>query len=1003
MLSVTQQPPDNVLTGNPVVYKVNSSDTYITAEILPRLEITFTQEIQTGNTFIVSWSDPAGAPQPFLLVFTAVEFPSGNGLEFFDNSVRFYPPGHVLADYVATVADQIRQQNFLSSFYNITTLGTVLTIEAKEPVAETVPAFVDNLTGATIADFIAFQVGVQKANFKLLLELWVEQPDDTYLLVTTLSSPPDRSGETRFEVEGVLHAELETLLPSPPVPPLNTPGTYKPETQRKFYARAGAKENNDFTVDSWVLTTTKLATLGGVSREDFESLDWFTYLPAHPRFMTWWPEERSTGPFQSEYLSWMNYTGADMIPQLYGVVYFQDGTDTGEILLIDANASQIVPQWEILTFSVGFHELALESIDPTKAVQRYEVFVRDGLGALVSDIRKYKVNQYGDEHARKIVYLNSLYVPEVVRTTGDWIEILEPNKQLATRIYNSESSFIDGQAFVFKTNAAKLFSARTGHITKGEAVGMQEMLFAKYTYEMRQQGHFPLLIGGDAHEVTEDNRLLHFYELEIAASVPFLSLSNMIDDTLEGPLVSVIYNCGGEGLAVDPNGFLVADHAPFNIYLPNGQLHETLIWDANLQIYPAQVIFTAPGDWRVVGELILSDGRAVWYDFTFPIVPAFLNYANTKSGIHKIQLTASQPMQVEIDFDDGGGPIIYPVGTSPTIIQTTYPNSSVKNVVAQFACVDLVTELTLGAQEVQMIDPSPLTNLTLLDLSGNNLAGVFDLTTNPLLVTALLQNNALLTVTHSPLASLEVLDISSNVLSGTLDVSTHPALRELTFSDNLFTVLDITGLSTLEILDGSDNEVAGTLDVTGNTDIVKVLMGSNSLTTFTPGSLGSLSDLNISFNLLAGSIDLTDYPGILNCFINNNSYMGMTIGALGDLAVLDYSFNSINGTINHSTAPSLVSISGLENDATRLIFGVLNALNFVDCKNNMIPTNQLRNAVLDLWDNRASYTNPGAITLSGQQGAPDLITQDAAFGTDLSLTGLYLGDGLLQSGWTVTL
>ncbi|GLU24253.1 hypothetical protein SLE2022_402030 [Rubroshorea leprosula] len=234
----------------------------------------------------------------------------------------------------------------------------------------------------------------------------------------------------------------------------------------------------------------------------------------------------------------------------------------------------------------------------------------------------------------------------------------------------------------------------------------------------------------------------------------------------------------------------------------------------------------------------------------------------------------------------------------------------------------------------------------LMDLSSNNLSGLFPNTIGKLNFLHVLQlnNNSLHGELHRALknfSSLVVLDLGENKFSGNITwIREHEihSLKVLRLRKNLFfgnIPLELCLLFQLQILDLADNNLTGTiLPCFGNfpimvnatqliphmdgecwhwTHLMEVVKGR--FLEYTKKPLGLESSIDLSSNNLVGSIpdELVFLQGLHNLNLSWNHLSGnipKNIGQMENLESIDFSQNDLSGLIPNSIS-SLTKLSHL--------------------------------------------------------------------------------------------
>jgi hypothetical protein len=258
------------------------------------------------------------------------------------------------------------------------------------------------------------------------------------------------------------------------------------------------------------------------------------------------------------------------------------------------------------------------------------------------------------------------------------------------------------------------------------------------------------------------------------------------------------------------------------------------------------------------------------------------------------------------------------------------------------------------------------TNVTGINLAGNNLVGTLPATFNQLTLIEFLKVNGNQLTGSLPaltgLTALRSFEVYGNQLSGAIPSLTGlTALDRFDARNNQLTgsIPSLSGLSALEFFRVNNNQLSGTIpSFAGLTVFADFGASGNSLTGAIPplASLSALRSFQVSTNQLTGSIPTLAGLINLNTFGATNNQLTGAIPSLSGLTALEFfevSSNQLTGVL-----PTLTGLTALRNfrvDVNQLSgsipsFAGLTALENVQVGNNQLtgtlppvpsPTNNL--------------------------------------------------------------
>lgn len=542
MFVVAAQPPAIALTGNPMIWKLRAFDPDSNLFMWHGSRAMLTSlgyiDVPAGDTFTLSWQEPSGAN--YEQVFISAATPSA--LNAFPDDDSGY--GTNLA-YWEAVAAKIQAHPAISPAFLVYAEDTGSGIRLTVEVREYEPGWSVSIDDAGLSGAFAVSTAVPSTNapdnYKLFLDVVVEdtyQAGD-YAVRATLEGIPDGNSEVAFDISEVLHKTLQQLQPEPPVPAWGTDAPYVLDSLRNYYVRIW-ETADDVAYDSEIIHfpaigtlthTPKLAMLGGIAQNLNAAYDFYDNLDENNSLLTWYPDKKTVGTAQPEYLPFINYTGDDLIFYVEVTRYFDDGTNSIVNRYTDYNLT--LGPWQTAIIPVGFGQLGL---DPDAGIEKYTVQVRykdfDIVplpeGESYSPIRTYYVDDAYYKEQRYLMYLNSFYAPQVLRCLGNLDEELSVSRQETRHILPPNYNFAFSEIRQYGTEWTELFTFNSGWITRLEARALQELLIYDYLYEISPYGYIPLYLLSESFPITSTRNTLHSIVLKTKPALLTKFYSNIL-------------------------------------------------------------------------------------------------------------------------------------------------------------------------------------------------------------------------------------------------------------------------------------------------------------------------------------------------------------------------------------------------------------------------------------------------------------------------------------------
>ncbi|MDJ1472827.1 SprB repeat-containing protein [Xanthocytophaga flava] len=260
-----------------------------------------------------------------------------------------------------------------------------------------------------------------KPNLTFLCEVWVEKDylQENFVQVAVLEQPADSNGSTTFEVQTILDAQLKPYLPEGK----ETIVSRADSVFKRFYLRYTEKFGSPAVPGAYTQADIRYVLLGGLSFEEYSRNTFFTsYLPSVRPFFSWEPVTKEVFSDQPEYLYYMPDSFTLGSFQINCQITFTDGTTHSFVAFTVSD----VKRYELYCIPAGFAQLGLDTKQPAKTVQSWQINISGANSQTISQTRYYTLKSEYVAQKRYFLYLNSLGGYNTLCVTGKSTLELEP-------------------------------------------------------------------------------------------------------------------------------------------------------------------------------------------------------------------------------------------------------------------------------------------------------------------------------------------------------------------------------------------------------------------------------------------------------------------------------------------------------------------------------------------------------------------------------------------------
>ncbi len=403
-------------------------------------------------------------------------------------------------DYVTALAAELSARPELNTRYIITYLDLLgvpgLKFEARvaNDATYNLAATAGGFTPATItpADVTPF-TQPPSSMMRFSVSVWMmtsglmptEDDVPQFELEYEDEAPADREGNARFPFDDVLRNRL-----SPTIPPPGTDATMTAINSYCAYVVAAAERfGTPPRIHPSVRTSILFAYLTGrdeVARVNYP--DWNDQLllsGGRCRFLSTWPNTAISRPKivlpgQEEYLTWLwQPTSVDVVLKVD--LYYETGDNvTGHVLETFPDRTH-----ELLITPVGFNARELASVDPTRRVRAYRIYLTDLSRLYYSELRYYEVDWRVHKQARQLLYHTSSGSIDTIvlhgRRTTKSVAVMERSERvtdMATTIHDARDTV------AMLTSIGDEHEVGTTYLTRAELPVLADLIGSESVHEL---------------------------------------------------------------------------------------------------------------------------------------------------------------------------------------------------------------------------------------------------------------------------------------------------------------------------------------------------------------------------------------------------------------------------------------------------------------------------------------------------------------------------------------
>jgi len=507
MITLQSTPPNILFAGNPSLYKIFSDNMFETAGRKCTFSLAIgTADITVGDTLTFTLADKS-------FVFTTTDRAplSETGLE-----LPIAQSTHAQQCWSLAVYQCFKSHFHLSSLFNISreyiSLQWCLIFTAKKEgptYNTTVTTTINNLS---VIGYVAGIDPISRDNFSILGGIWDKNMNPLFVDAKSL----DSSGNVTFNFSEYLCNILDNNLLPKFTFPFDPTVNYKLFSNYILEFYAGFAERYSVNVLKIHFDTLRSAVPGGLNRETLVAYnaagqDFFDGENLRS-FLTWAPLVKTTGKTVPEKLFFYVYPGLNAeFFELVVKVWFTDGTCD-----FVHSGPFAAAENDVIECSVGYKQLKLESLFPTKIVASWDVTLDQYQTGVLGLQRTFILDQQVYEHERIFIFQNSFgRAYDVVRFTGKGSMNLEYDFAVNNYRILEQDSFYNAPSRKSDTSEVQKMITNSGWISLEMKDYLRDMLLSRQVFEIKDNLLYPIVItNNQVKEYFIDGKYLYSLDLE---------------------------------------------------------------------------------------------------------------------------------------------------------------------------------------------------------------------------------------------------------------------------------------------------------------------------------------------------------------------------------------------------------------------------------------------------------------------------------------------------------
>jgi hypothetical protein len=481
MITLLHRPDSIQLSGNPIDIEVLASR----ADGSPAVSAGGSHAILSGlqgqglpaaTPVNLNWTTPDGASRT---VYFSTDGPS-TGVY----GIPVYSSGF-LVNYWSSLAQAIGGNPEISPYFTVSyqrnddgTYGITATARSNDPAWEVAWGVVS--INYTVQNALS---GTEDLGYRIRVSVFLEVAG-SYSLIGEFGGPPNANSRYSFDISRMIDGAIRAALPVPGLPDFMATAPILGTNTFNYYVRI-----SDYTTadgyGTGVLVNGVAAFAGRVGGV-LQGGNFIANITADNSWLCARPDQRMVGREEPVFLSYLKpgHTSSSLTLEIEQVDNAGNSTTT------TAYAGTAVPASTTVTFPVGVAALSIDA-----NTMYYKVRVLSATND--NPWRTFIVDQREYEEARYLIYLNSFFLPEVFRCTGEISHELEAQYSTFSRVRPLNGGQTEPGRGNWSTDTGEGYVFATGYKPKAEISAMlREMVDSPRVYEFRDGGSVPLLSVG---------------------------------------------------------------------------------------------------------------------------------------------------------------------------------------------------------------------------------------------------------------------------------------------------------------------------------------------------------------------------------------------------------------------------------------------------------------------------------------------------------------------------
>lgn len=456
MLSISQQLPAVILSGSPAIIKAEETDIYLSQGNIISASIIFKQQYDVGDYVSIEWN---GKTETFTAV-SAITQPGNQVLGNDANPLALEYWGKAFVDMLKQNArlmhDFSLQYTFTNNTYYIILTPYIKTADFNSTWSE------NSANPANLLQNGSIEETVYNQNQKILFQLYKETELSSYKEFSKYREAvgvnivlENNVAKASYDVSRIIIEEQFnhfTIAPGDNHIEHDIVINFTPYIY-SIWGTPPIKQNGLFgtvvRAINGALSEVQLATL------NTEGKSFYQKLIDDKMFLTFSPSEKTTDIYTPERLYYLSQKSQTIYLRV--VYYFAN--QTTETVNLD---SFVADAWKVYELAVGFFDVISDKTN----VVKYEVYLRNNFGELLTQTRSYIIDYNYYKTARYFAFLSRLGFYELVRFTGNAKKQVITEKSTVELIKNPERKLNTISRKQVSKKVANAISINTGYLRK---------------------------------------------------------------------------------------------------------------------------------------------------------------------------------------------------------------------------------------------------------------------------------------------------------------------------------------------------------------------------------------------------------------------------------------------------------------------------------------------------------------------------------------------------------